>query len=185
MVINDEVKNQYQFCVLKCCEGRYTDMYIDDLDGSGYSHVYDKEYGKPYAMSTIHDTLKRVIKRSKCQYEPIPINLKDIKWKDWNWVEWKRVFVKINTKLRNHYRKKYITILEGFDKIVNKNNIEIDFKINKGIIRTDYNTYKTRAKSKDDLAKLESELVKLEFYIQDLINDLKVQYVKLEEKEGK
>lgn len=62
---------------------------------------------------------------------------------------------------------------------------QLTFIIDRSFIKNDYDYYCDRAKSKDDIAEIERELIETQFLIQDLISGLKEQYKKFDKKEGK
>lgn len=99
---NDNITDRYQYCILKCVSDTYhKDMYIDDCDCSGYSHVQDREYARPYILFHVYKTLQIVHRKTNERYEPIPIDMKDNKWHSWNWMEFHRLFRIFRKKSNN------------------------------------------------------------------------------------
>ena len=104
---NNEVNCRYQYCILKCVSDTYhKGMYVDDWDVSGFSHVTEREYARPYVLLHISKTLRMMRKKSKEVYEPIPIDLKDSKFKKWNWSRWCKVYSIIRRNFERYNNEK-------------------------------------------------------------------------------
>ena len=75
-----------QYYVLKVIGGRYDGMYLEHLDRSGYSHVDDIEYAKPFSSYEIGTQLNRYLEGKgyvddEVHLLPIHIRKIDSKWK--------------------------------------------------------------------------------------------------------
>ena len=68
---------------------------------------------------------------------------------------------------------------------MNRKALKTDFSFDRNCIKIDCNNHCNRAKSKEDIAEIERELIETQFTIQDLISGLKEQYKKFDKKEGK
>lgn len=76
----------YQYYVLKVIGGRYDGMYLEHLDVSGYSHVLDIEYARPFSSYEIGTHLNRYLGcggrlEDEVHLLPIHIHKIDSKWK--------------------------------------------------------------------------------------------------------
>lgn len=99
-------KNIY---ALKCVEGRYKDMYVDDSDymaigkyqGKGYSHIYDINYARPYPRYLALREIKSYEKNMGLKVEMVEIKIEENKWKDWKWQRWYKLWVKIKSLNQN------------------------------------------------------------------------------------